>query len=479
MFFTYLSRELRRRKKQALVVALGLALGVGLVVAVTAMAGGVKDAQATVLHSLYGVGTDVTVTQKEAPTQGGPPGGFQVGGGNDQPAFSRDQIRNEIGLKAVPASQVDTVAKLDGVRTAAGGLSITSIHLSGKLPTFTAGQAPTSTATPSGGPPSGGATTPGQIRVSTISIDGVDVSNAEVGPMSSTTITDGRGFTTEDSDAKVAVLDRSYARQESLSVGDTVTLGGVDFNVVGVSTGAVGAQTSNAYIPLTRAQALAGEKGKVTTIYVKADSASDIDQVKAGIEQTFPNATVTTASDLASQVTGSLSGASTLITKLGSWLAMAVLIAAVAVATLLMLSSVGRRTREFGTLKAIGWRTRRVVGQVLGESVVIGVVGGALGVIVGIGVAALVAHAAPSLTATVLNVGSGAFPGAASAGPPAGASGSNPFATTVNVALTTPVRTGLAATAFGLSLVGGLIAGGFAGWRAARMRPADAMRQIT
>jgi hypothetical protein len=108
MFFTYLSRELRRRKKQAFVAALGLALGVGLVVAVTAMAGGVKDAQATVLHSLYGVGTDVTVTQKEAPTQGGPPGGFQVGGGNDQPSFSRDQIRTAIGLKAVPRHRRST-----------------------------------------------------------------------------------------------------------------------------------------------------------------------------------------------------------------------------------------------------------------------------------------------------------------------------------------------------------------------------------
>ena len=45
MFFTYIYRELRRRHRQALLTALGLAVGVGLVVAVTAYAGGVSNAQ--------------------------------------------------------------------------------------------------------------------------------------------------------------------------------------------------------------------------------------------------------------------------------------------------------------------------------------------------------------------------------------------------------------------------------------------------
>src|SRR6266436_2514280 len=68
MFFTYLRRELRRRKRQAIFIAAGLALGVGLVITVTAASNGVSATQGTVLKSLYGVGTDVTVTQ--APTAG-------------------------------------------------------------------------------------------------------------------------------------------------------------------------------------------------------------------------------------------------------------------------------------------------------------------------------------------------------------------------------------------------------------------------
>src|SRR5260370_7562361 len=71
MFFTYLRRELRRRMRQAVFISLGLALGVGLVITVTAASDGVRNSQATVLHALYGVGTDVTVTQPPAKGSGG------------------------------------------------------------------------------------------------------------------------------------------------------------------------------------------------------------------------------------------------------------------------------------------------------------------------------------------------------------------------------------------------------------------------
>jgi len=66
MFWVYLRRELRRRMRQTVFTALGLALGIGLVITVTAAATGVQNAQASVLHSLYGVGTDLTVTKPPA-----------------------------------------------------------------------------------------------------------------------------------------------------------------------------------------------------------------------------------------------------------------------------------------------------------------------------------------------------------------------------------------------------------------------------
>src|SRR3984885_9110275 len=72
MLFIYLRRELGRRKRQASLIAVGLALGIGLVITVTALSTGVKDAQGSVLHSLYGVGTDITVSKPPSAAANGP-----------------------------------------------------------------------------------------------------------------------------------------------------------------------------------------------------------------------------------------------------------------------------------------------------------------------------------------------------------------------------------------------------------------------
>jgi putative ABC transport system permease protein len=65
--------------------------------------------------------------------------------------------------------------------------------------------------------------------------------------------------------------------------------------------------------------------------------------------------------------------------SLGTWLAVLALLAAVAVASLLTLAAVARRVREFGTLKALGWRSGRITAQVMGETLAMGIAGAAAG----------------------------------------------------------------------------------------------------
>jgi ABC-type antimicrobial peptide transport system permease subunit len=109
---------------------------------------------------------------------------------------------------------------------------------------------------------------------------------------------------------------------------------------------------------------------------------------------------------------------------------------------------------------------------VTGESLLQGVLGGALGIALGIGGAALIAALAPTLEATVAQT--------ASQGPVLlGPFGQGAVTTgSKTVELDAPVGVGLVAVAVALSLAGGLVAGLLGGLRAARLRPADALRHI-
>ncbi len=151
MFFTYLRRELRRRIRQATFIALGLALGIGLVITVTAASSGVKNAQATVLHSLYGVGTDITVTQTPTAGSGGPTGfGFRgrVGNRTRPAAGTKIDIDNltSIGQGTLAASSVTSIGKLTHVAGAAGALSLTDAVITGKIPAINTSAAAASAA---------------------------------------------------------------------------------------------------------------------------------------------------------------------------------------------------------------------------------------------------------------------------------------------------------------------------------------------
>jgi ABC-type lipoprotein release transport system permease subunit len=477
MFVIYLRRELRRRMRQAIFIALGLALGIGLVITVTAASAGVSSSQGTVLHALYGVGTDVTVTQAPAAGSGGP-ARFGFGGGNSgrRPAagtsFSRS-ILTSGGLGELKSSAVTQIAGLKDVSGAAGGLSLTDLKVSGTIQTGGTGQAGGT-----GGQPGGGGNS--TIKTSTFSVTGVNPAAGSLGPLSSAAITSGRNLSPADATANVAVVNADYAKAANLKTGSTFKVAGTKFTVIGIMTPAQGSSAADVYLPLARAQALASLTNEVNTIYVSAASAADISAVSSEISRALPTATVTTSSDLASEVTGSLSSASSLANNLGKWLAVAVLAAAFGLASLLTVAAVSRRVREFGTLKALGWRNRWILSQIMGEALAIGLIGGAAGVALGFGGAALVQALAPPLTATTPTASGPAGPGGA-AGPGGGggfARAAASTAHTVSVHLTAPVTIGAVLLAVALAIAGGLVAGSFGGWRAVRLRPASALTRV-
>jgi ABC-type antimicrobial peptide transport system permease subunit len=509
MFFTYVRRELRRRMRQAVLIALSLALGVGLVITVTAAAAGVRNAQGAVLRALYGVGTDVTVTK--TPAAGSfTPGSFGVGfrtGAAQRPAPGTKINTSTLGgtatLASISAASVTTVAGLGDVAAAAGGLTLTDRTLRGTMPAvnvnggggFGGGGGAGGGGSSAGG--SGSQNFRASFTANSFTVNGVDLSAGELGPLSSGKLSSGRTFTTSDASSDVAVIDANYAAQNKLKVGSTVAIGNsagtaTNFKVIGIVSEPAGDNPADVYIPLAVAQQLAGLRGDVNIIYVAASSSSAIDTVSSEISRALPGDTVTTSAGLANEVTGSLSSASSLADNLGRWLAVAVLISAFLLASLLTMAAVSRRVGEFGTLKALGWTSRRIVGQVLGEAVVMGIIGGAIGVGLGLAGAELVTRMSPPLTAVVgpvtgsatpggarqFGFGGGGGPGGGGTGGTGGAFGVFRNADTVAVHLTASVSTGVIVLAVLLAVAGGIVAGIFGGWRAVRLRPADALSKV-
>ncbi|WP_329313260.1 ABC transporter permease [Streptomyces sp. NBC_01262] len=485
MFLIYLRRELRRRKKAALVISMGLALGIALVITVNSVSAGMSAAQGKVLESLYGLGTDMTVTKAQTATaasSGAPKFDFDAQSNSSSKKQSSDNVRVQ-GFQSLASSVVTKVSQQTGVASAVGGLSLNVTKVDGS---FTQGQAKSTTGSSSGGGQQGGqgggnSTAQPQVQggganfsVNSYTVFGTDVSNLDLGPLTTSKITSGRTFKAAETNAKVAVVDSAYAKTKKYKVGSTVTISGTKFKIIGIATADSGSSTANLYIPLKQAQTLADSKNKVTTIYVKATDSKKISAVKATIQKNISGTTVTTSSDLASTVSGSLSTASNLATSVGKWLSIAVLIAAFLVAALLTSSAVSRRVREFGTLKALGWKSGRVTRQVMGEAFVNGLLGGALGIALGLAGAYTVTAISPTLSASLGSTSSGGGQG----GPGGGGPGQQTASKAIDIALTAPVSVNTIALAVALAVLGGLIAGTFGGWRASRLRPADALRRV-
>jgi putative ABC transport system permease protein len=355
--------------RQAIFIASGLAIGVGLVITVSAAAADAKNAQTGVLHELYGLGTDITVTRPYTPADAGP--GHQVNAGTAYEFLDTNQ-----GLFS--SSAVASVTSLPDVRAAVGVLDLDESDIPAN-------------ARPSPGSPPG----------TTILVDGVEAADQGLGPLSQARVIAGRDLTASDADAYVALADSGYATEHHLGPGSVITLAHHEFRVVGVVSQPAGTAPS-ILIPIQAGQELAHFPGEMTTVYVAASSATRVSTVAGEIKRALPSwADVTTSARLANEISGSLATTARLANDLGRWLAATALIAAFLLAALLTVAAVSRRVREFGTLKALGWRTRRITVQVVGESAATGIVGALAGTGPGYAASALISWLASAQNATV------------------------------------------------------------------------------
>ncbi len=303
------------------------------------------------------------------------------------------------------------------------------------------------------------------ITTSAYTIGGVDQTNPTMGVVTTAQVTKGRFLSAEG--GHEALVSAAYAAKHALKLGSALDLNGTRFAVVGLVSPPLGGQSADVYLPLAQLQALASQKGRANVVLVRARSGKDVAAVKQAIETALPQAQVASSKDVADTITGSLVDASNLSHDLGLALSVIAAAAAFLLAALLALSSVGKRIRELGTLKALGWTQRLVVRQVAGESLAQGILGGVFGIALGVAVALAISAFAPTLTASSTTGGGNLL----------GLAGTARTATS-SVSLDAPIGVAVLALGFGLAVLGGLIAGTAGALRAARLRPADALRQM-
>jgi len=306
------------------------------------------------------------------------------------------------------------------------------------------------------------------IQTTPYTIGGVDQTHPTQGLVTTAQVTKGRFLS--PAGGHEALVSDSYAAKHSLKVGSKIDLNGTTFVVVGIVSPPLGGQTADVYLPLKQLQALAGQKNLVNVALVRADQSSQVGSVQKAIQTALPNAQVASSKQVADTISGSLVNASNLSHDLGFAVSAVAALAAFLLAALLALSSVGKRVRELGTLKALGWTQGKVVRQIAGESLTTGVLGGIVGVALGLIGILIVDAWGEKLTASSTSGGASGLIGQLASATQRTASST--------VSLTAPVAVSVLVIGFALALLGGLIAGTAGAMRAARLRPADALRQV-
>jgi putative ABC transport system permease protein len=232
------------------------------------------------------------------------------------------------------------------------------------------------------------------------------------------------------------VVGRRAAEQMELEVGDTLRLLQSNFRVVGIYETGVTFEEIGVVISLREAQMLAGKPRQVMMFGVKLVDPRQVETVRDELEAAFPEIDFALTADAVE----SMSDFRVLQEMVGQISFLAVFIGAVGMLNT-MLMSVLERTREIGVLRALGWRRRHVLGVILRESLVLGVVGGILGILLGLGLTRLVTL----------------IPG---------------YMGSIDLVYT-PQLFGQAVV---VALIAGAVGGLYPAWRATRMRPVEALR---
>jgi putative ABC transport system permease protein len=239
------------------------------------------------------------------------------------------------------------------------------------------------------------------------------------------------------------ILGELLARNLNKKVGETVEMQGSSFLVTGIYHGGTGLEAAAVILPLDQLQQISSLQGKVSSFHVRLRPAPDgesrdhyLKRAQALIEAALPGLNAAPAAEYAAN------NQFVTLAKAIAWgtSSIALLMGILGIANT-MAMSVFERTREIGILRALGWKSWRILLLIQTEAMALGVGGGFIGISFGWGILRLL----ESLPQT---------------------------ASIVSASLT-PLYL---AQALGVAVLSGLAAGAYPAWRAAHLSPVEALR---
>ena len=333
-------RNLWERKLRTTLTALAIVLGV-MMVGATYVLTDTIDRSFEDIFTQSNEGVDAVVTKREV---------IEADDGQ-VPPFSEGILR--------------MVERTDGVAEAAGGISDPQVAIIG-----------------SDGEPRGGNGAPSF---------GFSVVPERFDPL---TYVEGTKPATDDE----VVIDKATADAEGFEIGDQVTIAGKaaarSYTVVGIATlgdiDSFGGATM-ALLTLPEAQRITGKEGQLDQVQVAAAAGTSPDQLAANLTAALPGSVQaeTGEQNVESQREDVGEFINILRTALLIFAGVSLFVAAFLIFNTFSIT-VAQRTREFAMLRTLGAKRRQILGSVVTEAFVTGLLASAIGLLAGIGFAQVI-----------------------------------------------------------------------------------------